>query len=119
MLGLEVRHEEGGGYAVVEVQGILHFGIWSRRSAAEATLGDPKAVDRVPLGFSVGFEVDDVSASSQKIKAKGWTVVQLPKRESWGQETSRFLSPSGALCEVSETPNSRRIISRMQVEKET
>ena len=27
-LGLNVEHEEGAGYALVDVQGTLHFGIW-------------------------------------------------------------------------------------------
>ena len=49
VLGLEVRRE-GEGYAIVELSGVLHFGIWSRASAAETTFGDPGAADRIPVG---------------------------------------------------------------------
>ena len=48
VLGLSVDHEEGSGYAVVNVPGVLHYGIWSRSAAAEATYGDPQAADRIP-----------------------------------------------------------------------
>jgi len=76
------------------------------------------AADRIPLGFTVGFEVDAVSATSQDLKEGGWLVVQPPKTEPWGQTTSRFLSPSGALCEVSETPHARRITQSVRANAE-
>ena len=118
VLGLTVRREEGSGYAEVDVPGVLHFGIWSRKSAAESVFGDPGAVDRIPLGFSVGFEVDTVAGASDAMKSKGWTLAQAPQEEPWGQTTSRFLSPSGALCEVAETPDARRIAQQMRAEAE-
>lgn len=118
VLGLPVQHEQGDNYATVEVAGVLHFGIWSRQGAAKAVLGDPGAAQRIPLGFTVGFEVDAVDAASQTIQDRGWRIVQAPRKESWGQTTSRLLSPSGALCEVSETPWARRIIQPMQVQSE-
>ena len=58
VLGLDVEYEAGSGYGLVKMPGILHFGLWSRTAAAVATFGDSSAVNRVPLGFSVGFEVD-------------------------------------------------------------
>ena len=63
VLGLPVDHQPGGGYATVEIPGVLHFSVWSRSAAAEATYGDKAAVDRIPLGFSVEFEVDSVRLS--------------------------------------------------------
>ena len=119
VLGLAVQYEAGSDYATAEVPGVLHFGIWSRKAAAEATFGEAEAADRISLGFTVGFEVDAVDASSQEIKARGWTVVQSPKQEPWGQTTSRFFSPSGALCEVAETPDARRITQNVQAQAET
>ena len=115
-LGLNVEHEEGAGYALVDVQGTLHFGIWSRASAAEATFGDPNAANRIPLGFTIGFEVDAAEAASKQLESAGWPVAQPPKTEPWGQVTSRFFSPSGALCEVAETPNARRVTQAMKAE---
>ena len=40
VLQLEVEHEEGNDYATINVPGILHWGLWDRRAAAESTLGD-------------------------------------------------------------------------------
>ena len=109
VLGLTVDHQPGGGYATVEISGALHFSIWSRSAAAEATYGDKDAVDRIPLGFSVEFEVDSVNDSTDAIGKRGWKIVQPPKTESWGQTTSRFMLPSGMLGGFSETPWARRI----------
>jgi catechol 2,3-dioxygenase-like lactoylglutathione lyase family enzyme len=107
VLGLEVEWNEGTGYATAKVAGAMHFGIWSRESAAEATLGDKEAASRIPLGFTVEFEVDEVQAASSTLESKGWQVLQAPRTEDWGQTTSRFLSPSGAICGVAETPWAR------------
>ena len=109
VLGLEVEWNEGTGYATAKVAGAMHFGIWSRESAAEATLGDKEAASRIPLGFTVEFEVDEVQAASSTLESKGWEVLQQPRTEDWGQTTSRFLSPSGALCGVAETPWAREL----------
>ncbi len=116
VLGLAVQHEQGSDYATIELPGILHFGIWSRAAAAESVFGDAKAADRIPLGFTVGFEVDDVDAASNAIKSKGWKIAQATKKEPWDQITSRWFAPSGALCEVSETPWARRIAQNVQAE---
>ncbi len=116
VLGLAVQHEQGSDYATIELPGILHFGIWSRAAATESVFGDAKAADRIPLGFTVGFEVDDVDAASNAIKSKGWKIAQATKKEPWEQITSRFFTPSGALSEVSETPWARRIAQNVQAE---
>ena len=109
VLGLRVEHTEGSGYGQVEVAGTLHFGLWARKAAAEATFGSSGAADRVPLGFTVEFEVDDVEAASKSIASEGWKLSQPPKKEDWGQVTSRFISPGGSLCGISETPWAREI----------
>ena len=109
VLGLTVEHQPGGRYATVEISGALHFSIWARSAAAEATFGDKDAADRIPLGFSVEFEVDSVTDATDAIGERGWQVVQPPKTESWGQSTSRFMLPSGMLGGFSETPWARLI----------
>ena len=115
ILGLEVEvHNEG--YADVTVPGTLHFGIWSRVEAAKATYGSPEAAERVPLGFTVGFEVDDVAAAEKRLADSGIEVVQPAKTEPWEQVTSRFLTPGGSFCEVAETPWARSITRQMEAE---
>lgn len=108
VLGLSVQ-EIDPGYAVVSMPGTLHFGIWLRKHAARIIYQDAAAADRIPLGFTIGFEVDSVGNGAERLARGGSTVVQPPHDEPWGQRTARFRSPSGALCEVSETPAARRI----------
>lgn len=113
VLGLEVEvHSEG--YADVTVPGTLHFGIWSRAEAAKATYGSPEAADRVPLGFTIGFEVDDVAAAEKRLTDAGMEVIQPTKTEPWEQVTSRFLTPGGSFCEIAETPWARSITQQMK-----
>ena len=114
-LGLEVESLSEG-YATATVPGVLHFGIWSRAEAAEATYGSPDAADRVPLGFTIAFEVDEVTEAAQHLDNAAVKVVQPTKTEPWGQVTSRFITPSGALCEIAETPWARRITQPMSAE---
>ena len=114
-LGLEVESLSEG-YATATVPGVLHFGIWSRAEAAEATYGSPDAAERVPLGFTIAFEVDEVAKAAQHLDSAAVEVVQPTKTEPWGQVTSRFITPSGALCEIAETPWARRITQQLSAE---
>ena len=114
-LGLEVEvHHDG--YADVTVPGTLHFGIWSREEAAKATFGSPEAASSIPLGFTIGFEVDEVESAEGRLRESGIDVVQPTKTEPWKQVTSRFLTPNGAFCEIAETPWARRITEPMSAE---
>lgn len=101
-LGLEVVVENG--YGRVEVPGILHFGLWDRRDAAEAILGSREAADRITPGFRIGFEVDSVDAAVPAIDPVG-----AAKDEPWGQRVVRFLSPSGVASEFAETSWAREL----------
>lgn len=109
-LGLAVKREAPG-YAVIEnLPGVLHFGIWSRADAAESTFGSREAADRVPLGFSVGFEVDDVDRAGEQA---GAPVLRAAADEPWGQRTLRFSSPSGAVAEFSAAPWARELATNV------
>lgn len=108
-LGLEVHVHPGGLYADVVVGGVPHFGIWDRRHAAGVIHGDTGAADRVPLGFHVGFEVDDVDADSQALEARGGHVLGPPQTQPWGQRTAPIRLASGTLGELAVTPGRRRL----------
>ena len=115
VLGLEVERLSDG-YANVTIPGVLHFGIWSRVEAAKATYGSSDAAERVPLGFTIGFEVDEVEEAEKRLADAGVDIVQPAKTEPWGQVTSRFLTPGGAFCEIAETPWARSITRQMKAE---
>jgi predicted enzyme related to lactoylglutathione lyase len=114
VLGLETqRHNDD--YAIVTVPGVLHFGIWDRRAAAESTLGSRDAAERIPLGFTLEFEVEDVADAATAIEANGGDVLQKPRTEPWGQKTCRLISHGGGLLGLAETPWAREITTPMQV----
>ena len=113
-LGFQVKDQMGDDYAVVVVPGILHFGIWNRAHAALATFGTRDAADRIPLGFTLEFEVDDVETAARQVAVAGLDVVQPPHMEPWGQKTTRAFAPSGALLGFAETPWGRTL--KQQVE---
>lgn len=104
-LGLKVERLMPG-YAVVEVPGVLHFGLWDRGDCAESTFGSREAVDKVQLGFTLGLEVDDVDEAGKTFSG---TVLRGAADEPWGQRTLRFASPSGAICEFSASPEAREL----------
>ena len=69
-LGLEVESLSEG-YATATIPGVLHFGIWSRAEAAEATYGSSDAAEHVPLGFTIAFrgrQRNRGSTASQKFR---------------------------------------------------
>jgi len=105
-LGLTIKRDDNPDYAVAEIAGVMHFGIWNRAAAAESTFGSREAAGRIPLGFTIGLEVDNVDAAAA---ALGDRAVGAAHDEPWGQRVARFTSPSGALCEVSETSWAREL----------
>ncbi len=113
-LGLEVKQQMGDDYAVVAVPGILHFGIWNRAHAALSTFGSRDAADRIPLGFTIEFEVDDVDTAAARVAAGGLAVVQPPHVEPWGQKTARAIALGGGVLGFAETPWGRAL--KQQVE---
>lgn len=109
VLGLAVEYEEGSDYATIAIPGMLHFGLWDRRAAAESIFGDRDAAERVPLGFALGFEVDVVDEAAQLLRERSDALVQEPKTEPWGQRVARFWLPSGLIGELAETPWAREL----------
>ncbi len=103
-LGLEVNVENG--YGVVQIPGIMHFGLWGRADAAESTLGSRDRADELQLGFNIGIEVDSVDEAAPAFES---VLLRGAEDEPWGQRTLRFRSPSGALCEIAETPWAREL----------
>ncbi len=109
VLGLTVEQQNGDDYAIISAPGVLHFGIWNRGHAAECVFGSREYADRIPLGFTLEFEVDDVKNTASHLESAGQEITQAPREEPWGQKTLRTLSPGGSLLGFAETPWARRI----------
>jgi len=114
-LGLTVEQQESDDYAMFCVPGVLHFGIWNRGHAAESVFGSREHADRIPLGFTLEFETDDVNVAASRIEDAGQEIAQAPREEPWGQKTFRMLSPGGSLLGFAETPWARRITQQLEV----
>jgi catechol 2,3-dioxygenase-like lactoylglutathione lyase family enzyme len=113
-LGLEIKQQMGDDYALVSVPGVFHFGIWNRAHAAEAVFGSRDAADRIPLGFTIEFEVDDVDRAAQQLAARGVQLTQQPKTEPWGQRSCRLIALGGGLLGFAETPWARQIRQHLE-----
>ena len=57
----------------------------------------------VPQG-NIEFDVDDVAAAVEELRAKGYKLLVGPKEETWGQTVARLLSPEGLLVGLTITP---------------
>jgi catechol 2,3-dioxygenase-like lactoylglutathione lyase family enzyme len=113
-LGFEIKQQQDDDYVVFAVPGILHFGVWSRSAAAQATFGDRAAADSIPLGFHIEFEVDDLNQTAEQIDASQCVLVQPPHEEPWGQKTTRAIAPGGGLIGFAITPWARSPAQEVQ-----
>lgn len=117
-LGLEVKQRMGDDYVVLTSPGIMHFGVWSRAAAAEATFGDRGAADSIPLGYTLEFEVDDLDQTAEQLAPSPVAIVQPPHMEPWGQKTCRAIAPGGGLLGFAVTPWARRLTQEVQAAKD-
>jgi catechol 2,3-dioxygenase-like lactoylglutathione lyase family enzyme len=96
---------EGDYPSTDKLQGVKHFGLWSRTAAAQSCFGQDEWPDHVPKPqATIEFEVADVEASAAELTAKGYQLVHPAKVEPWKQEIARVISPEGLLIGLSYTP---------------
>jgi len=103
-LDMEIENRHSDDYVILKSPGVLHFGIWSRAAAAEATYGDRSAIEKVPLGYTLEFEVDNVADTAATLAEANVSLAQETKTEPWGQVSCRLMSPGGSLLGMAETP---------------
>ncbi len=104
-LGLSFEGGDGDYRYTHELEGVKHFGLWPLAQAAVACFGVEEWPDDVPVPqASVEFEVRDVAAAADELKASGHRLLHEARTEPWGQTTARLLSPEGLLIAVCHTP---------------
>ena len=87
------------------LDGVKHFALWPLSGAAQSCFGTeiwPEDVP-VPQGW-IEFDVEDVSAATAELEAKGYRVLIAAKQEPWGQTVTRLLGPEGLLVGITYTP---------------
>jgi len=110
-LGLPI--EQAADVSTEKVDGVKHFGLWQLEEAAESCFGTRPWPSDVPAPQAwIEFDVDDVAAAANELRAKGYRILVGPKDESWGQTVARLLSPEGLLVGVTRTPWMREATQR-------
>ena len=107
-LGISFQEEAGGYFHTGDLKGVKHFALWPLSQAAESCFGVKEWSANVPVPTSwLEFDVEDVSAASEELKAKGYKLLVTAREEPWGQTVSRLLSPEGILVGLTYTPAMR------------
>jgi catechol 2,3-dioxygenase-like lactoylglutathione lyase family enzyme len=102
-LGIEL---EGDAYPSTDaLAGLKHFGLWPLSGAARSCFGSDDWPADVPVPQAViEFDVEDMTAATAELEAKGYRLLVANKSEPWGQTVTRLLSPEGLLVGVTHTP---------------
>jgi len=97
--------EEKGDVSTEKVDGVKHFGLWPLAEAAESCFGSHEWPSNInaPQAW-IEFDVDDVAAAAEELRAKGYRLLVGPKAEPWGQTVARLLSPEGIIVGLTLTP---------------
>jgi catechol 2,3-dioxygenase-like lactoylglutathione lyase family enzyme len=97
--------EEKGDVSTEKVEGVKHFGLWPLAEAAESCFGSREWPSNMTAPQAwMEFDVEDVAAAAEELRAKGYRLLVAPKTEPWGQTVARLLSPEGVLVGVTITP---------------
>ena len=104
-LGLSLEGGDGDYRFTQRLAGTKHFGLWPLAEAASSCFGTPDWPEDIPVPqASIEFEVHDVQAAADELKAKGYRLIHDAHTEPWKQITARLLSPEGLLVAVCYTP---------------
>ena len=104
-LGLSFEGGEADYVYTQKLDGAKHFGLWPLSEAATACFGTTEWPGDIPVPqASIEFEVADVAAAADELKARGYRLIHEARTEPWTQITARLLSPEGLLVAVCYTP---------------
>jgi catechol 2,3-dioxygenase-like lactoylglutathione lyase family enzyme len=104
-LGLTFEGGDGDYVFTHKLEGTKHLGLWPLAEAANSCFGTSEWPTEVHVPqASIEFEVADVAAAAEELKAKGYRLIHDARTEPWGQVTARLLSPEGLLIAVCYTP---------------
>ncbi|MDQ0462461.1 catechol 2,3-dioxygenase-like lactoylglutathione lyase family enzyme [Caulobacter ginsengisoli] len=88
-----------------KLDGVRHFALWPLAQAAQSCFGlDAWPADTPEPHSWLEFDVDDVAAAGEALKARGYRLLVEAREEPWGQTVARLLSPEGILVGLTYTP---------------
>ncbi|HXZ03458.1 MAG TPA: VOC family protein [Ktedonobacteraceae bacterium] len=104
-LGLSFEEEAGGYFHTGDIKGVKHFALWPLAQVAESCFGVNEWPADLPIPTSwIEFDVEDVAAASEEMKASGYKLIVEAREEPWGQIVTRLLSPEGVMVGLTYTP---------------
>ena len=104
-LGLSFKEEDGGYFHTEDIKGVKAFALWPLAQVAESCFGLSEWPADLPTPTSwIEFDVEDVVAAGEEMKAKGYKLLVEGREEPWGQVVTRLLSPEGIVVGLTYTP---------------
>jgi len=105
-LGLALEHDAENDYtATNDLDGLKHLGLWKLSDAAEMVFGAKEWPNHVAVPqATVEFDVDDVDAAAEEMRAAGYTLLHDPVTMPWGQRIVHVMSPERLLVGLTYTP---------------
>jgi catechol 2,3-dioxygenase-like lactoylglutathione lyase family enzyme len=104
----EEKEEWDSYFHTEDLEGAKTFALWPLSQAAQSCFGVKEWPADLPTPRSwLEFDVEDVAQASEELKAKGYKLLIVAKKEPWGQTVTRLLSPEGILVGLSYTPSMR------------
>ncbi|MBV9232175.1 MAG: VOC family protein [Chloroflexi bacterium] len=104
-LGLSFQEEADGYLHTENLQGVKTFALWPLSQVAQSCFGINEWPADLPVPTSwLEFDVEDVAEASRELQAKGYKLLIVAKKESWGQTVTRLLSPEGIMVGLTYTP---------------
>jgi catechol 2,3-dioxygenase-like lactoylglutathione lyase family enzyme len=108
MLGIPGLHRDTDNpdyVATNDLDGLKHLGLWKLSDAAEACFGTKEWPSDVPVPQgTIEFDVEDVDAAAEELRAGGYSLVHEPVTMPWGQRIVHVLSPERLLVGLTYTP---------------
>lgn len=104
-LGLSFKEEIGGYFHTENLKGVKAFALWPLAQVAQSCFGVNEWPTNLPTPASwLEFDVEDVAAASEELRAKGYKLLIEAQEEPWGQTVTRLLSPEGIVVGLTYTP---------------
>ena len=104
-LQLPLEPVSGDYIAVDGFGGTKHLGVWPLADAAQSCFGSPDWPDDIGIPqATIEFEVADVQAAADELRAQGYELIHDTRTEPWGQTLARLMGPEGLLIGVCHTP---------------
>lgn len=104
-LGLPLESDDDGYFHTEQLAGAKSFALWPLSQAAQSCFGSETWPESLPIPQGwLEFDVDDVAAATEELRARGYTVLVAVRKEPWGQIVTRLLGPEGLLIGITDTP---------------